>query len=202
MCQSYCSYFLAVLLFFALLLKNTIKIGFFDDFGMLMFSYFGQKSRVNNLAIFLAKILPRKMAKLLTLQFSQFLLKLLFFQKSHSPCRKKKISEKHKNKKKNKDGQVIDLWWPSYRPYSIYMYVCMYVFMYVFIIMYLAKASLNTYFLRFSMLKKWGGADAFLECRIFRPKFPKNLGSTKKGKHNKNYLNSLVLASFGLRVWT
>ena len=34
-----------------LLLKNTIKIGFFDDFEMLMFSFFGQKSRVNNLAM-------------------------------------------------------------------------------------------------------------------------------------------------------
>ena len=35
---------------FSLLLKNTIKIGFFEDFGMLIFSFFGQKSRVNNLA--------------------------------------------------------------------------------------------------------------------------------------------------------
>ena len=35
---------------FSLLLKNTIKIGFFDDFEMLIFSFFGQKSRVNNLA--------------------------------------------------------------------------------------------------------------------------------------------------------
>ena len=35
---------------FSLLLKNTIKIGLFDDFEMLIFSFFGQKSRVNNLA--------------------------------------------------------------------------------------------------------------------------------------------------------
>ena len=36
--------------FFACWSKNTIKIGFFDDFEMLIFSFFGQKSRVNNLA--------------------------------------------------------------------------------------------------------------------------------------------------------
>ena len=34
-----------------LLVKNTIKIGFFDDFELLIFSFFGQKSRVNNLAM-------------------------------------------------------------------------------------------------------------------------------------------------------
>ena len=50
MCQSYC-FFLAVLLFFALLLKSTTKIGIFDDFEMLSFSIFGQQSRVNNLAM-------------------------------------------------------------------------------------------------------------------------------------------------------
>ena len=71
-CAKSIAFFGAVLLFFALLLKNTIKIGCFDDFEMLIFSVFGQKSRVNNLAIFLAKILPRKMAKLLTLLFSHF----------------------------------------------------------------------------------------------------------------------------------
>ena len=38
------------LVFFACWSKNTIKIGFFDDFEMLIFSFFGQKSRVNNLA--------------------------------------------------------------------------------------------------------------------------------------------------------
>ena len=43
-------FFLAVLLFLSLLLKNTIKTGFFEDFDMLIFSFLGQKSRVNNLA--------------------------------------------------------------------------------------------------------------------------------------------------------
>ena len=47
MCQSYCFFFWAVFFFFA----YTIKIGFFDDFEMLIFSFFGQKSRVNNLAM-------------------------------------------------------------------------------------------------------------------------------------------------------
>ena len=50
MCQSYC-FFFGCFLFFAWCSKNTIKIGFFDDFEMLIFSFFGQKSRVNNLAM-------------------------------------------------------------------------------------------------------------------------------------------------------
>ena len=37
--------------FFACCSKNPIKIGFFEDFDMLIFSFFGQKSRVNNLAM-------------------------------------------------------------------------------------------------------------------------------------------------------
>ena len=52
------------------------------------FSFFGQKSRVNNLAMvelitwpFFPKILPRKMAKLLTLLFHTFFVKI-FFQKN------------------------------------------------------------------------------------------------------------------------
>ena len=105
-CAKVIAFFLAVFLFFACWSKNTIKIGFFDDFEMSIFSFFGQKSRVNNLATFLAKILPRKVAKLLTLLFHTFLLKLVFFQNSHSPCRKKKIFENKKNtKKKNKKKQ-------------------------------------------------------------------------------------------------
>ena len=50
MCQSYCLFFGLFSCFFACWSKNTIKIGFFDDFEMLIFSFFGQKSRVNNLA--------------------------------------------------------------------------------------------------------------------------------------------------------
>ena len=49
MCQSYCFFFWAGFLFFCLLVKKHYKIGFFDDFEMLIFSFFGQKSRVNNL---------------------------------------------------------------------------------------------------------------------------------------------------------
>ena len=67
------------------------------------------------------------MAKLLTLQFSHGFFGI-FFQKSHSPCRKKRIFENKKTTTKNnkKGGQVIDLWWPSYRPYSICVYICTY----------------------------------------------------------------------------
>ena len=49
-CAKVIVFFLAVFFFFACCSKTTIKIGFFDDFEMLIFSFFGQKSRVNNLA--------------------------------------------------------------------------------------------------------------------------------------------------------
>ena len=50
-CAKVIAFFLGCFLVFCLLVKNTIKIGFFDDFEMLIFSFFGQKSRVNNLAM-------------------------------------------------------------------------------------------------------------------------------------------------------
>ena len=50
-CAKVIAFFWAVFLFFLLVGKNTIKIGFFDDFEMLIFSFFGQKSWVNNLAM-------------------------------------------------------------------------------------------------------------------------------------------------------
>ena len=66
---------------------------------MLIFSFFGQKSRVNNLATFLAKILPKNVAKLLTLLFSQvFLLRLVFFSKISFSLQKEEDFWK-KNKK-------------------------------------------------------------------------------------------------------
>ena len=68
------------------------------------------------MAIFLAKILPRKMAKLLTLQFSRFfLLKLVFFFKNLIlPAERRRFLKNKKHKKKQMaklltyDGQVID----------------------------------------------------------------------------------------------
>ena len=62
-------FFFVVFLFFCLLLKKHYKIGFFfEDFEMLIFSFFGQKSRVNNLAMvelitwpfFCPKFCPKK----------------------------------------------------------------------------------------------------------------------------------------------
>ena len=51
-------FFLLFSCFFVCCSKNTIKIGFFDDFEMLIFSFFGQKSRVNNLAMVESIIWP------------------------------------------------------------------------------------------------------------------------------------------------
>ena len=139
MCQSYCFFWLFC--FFALLLKKHYKIGFVDDFEMLIFSFFGQKSRVNNLAMvgsitwpsFWPKFCPERWPSYWPYSFHAFLLKLVFFQKIHSPCRKKRIFEKtkknttkkYKKKKKKQmaklltfDGQVID---PTA---YIYIYMC------------------------------------------------------------------------------
>ena len=64
------------------------------------------------------------------------------------------------------------------------------------------KASLNTYLLRVFCPRNGGGVDALLECQIYRQDFaPKNVGRTNKGKLDENYLNSPVLACFGLQVW-
>ena len=122
MCQSYCFFWLFCCFF--LVAQKHYKIGFFGDFEMLIFSFFGQKSRVNNLATVGSITWPhflqknwKTVAKLLTLQFSHvFWLKLVFVQKSHSPCRKNNIFEKQKQQKTIKKvaklltygGQVID----------------------------------------------------------------------------------------------
>ena len=110
MCQSYCFFFWLFSCFFACWSKNTIKIGFFDDFEMLIFSFFGQKSRVNNLAMvgsitwpyFWPKICTERWPGYWPYFFHTFFVKTFFFQKYHSPCRKKRIFEKKKTTKNNK----------------------------------------------------------------------------------------------------
>ena len=134
MCQSYC-FFFGCFLVFCLLLKNTIKIGFFDDFEMLIFSFFGQKSRVNNLAMvgsitwpsFWPKFCPERWPSYWPYSFHTFFVKTCFFFKNLIlPAERRRClkNKKHNKKNKKKDGQVIDLWWPSYWPYSIYIYIC------------------------------------------------------------------------------
>ena len=132
-------------LFYCFLLvgQKHYKNRFFDDFEMLIFSFLVKKVKVNNLAMVGSITWPYFRPKFCTERwpgywpyffFTLFLLKL-FFQKSHSPCRKKRIKKKKqktqqktiKNRKQmarllTYDGQVIDLWWPGYWPYSIYIY--------------------------------------------------------------------------------
>ena len=49
-CAKVIAFFVWLFCCFSLLLKNTIKLGFFDGFEMLVFSFLGQNCRVNNLA--------------------------------------------------------------------------------------------------------------------------------------------------------
>ena len=104
---------------------------------MLMFSFLGQKSRVNNLAMvgsitwpsFWPKFCPERWPSYWPYLFSHFFVKLAFFQKFHSPCRKKKIFEKKINNKKEMaklltyDGQVIDPTAYIYMTITIYIYI-------------------------------------------------------------------------------
>ena len=103
--------------FFACWSKNTIKIGFFDDFEMLIFSFFGQKSRVNNLAMvgsitwpfFGQKFAPKDGQVIDPTFFTLFLLKLFFSKISFSL---QKEEEFLKNKKTQQ--KTIKNRWPSY----------------------------------------------------------------------------------------
>ena len=123
MCQSYC-FFLGCFLVFCLLVKNTIKIGFF--WWMLIFSFFGQTSRVNNLATvgsitwppFWPKFCPERWPSYWPyFFFHTCFVKTCFFSKIHSPGQKEENfwnTEKKKNNKKEVaklltyGGQVID----------------------------------------------------------------------------------------------
>ena len=107
------------------------KIGFFEDFEKFILGFLGQNCRVNNLATsrsitwsHFSRIFGGKGGQVVDFEVSLFFEDLFFFfKKSHFPCRKKIILEKQWNK----GGQVIDLWWPNYWPYSIYIYIYIYI---------------------------------------------------------------------------
>ena len=104
---------------FLLVGQKHYKIGFFDDFEMLIFSFFGQKSRVNNLAMvesitwpsFWPKFCPERWPSYWLYFFHTFLLKLVFFSKISFSLQKEEDfwkTNKHNKKQKKTDGQVID----------------------------------------------------------------------------------------------
>ena len=133
MCQSYC-FFLGCFLVFACWSKNTIKIGFFDDFEMLIFSFFGQKSRVNNLATvgsitwphLWPNFCPERWPSYWPYFFHPFFVKTCFFSKISFSLQKEEDFWTTKKTKKKVDklltygGQVID---PTAYIY-IYIYSC------------------------------------------------------------------------------
>ena len=136
-------FFWAVFLIFCLLLKKHYKNRVFDDFEMLIFSFFGQKSRVNNLAMvgsitwpsFWPTFCPERWPSYWPYCFHTFFVKTCFFFSKISFSLQKeeyfwKTKEKQKNNKKEMaklltyDGQVID---PTAHIYiHIYIYVCVY----------------------------------------------------------------------------
>ena len=124
MCQSYC-FFLAVFLFFCLLVKKQYKNRFFDDFEMFIFSFFGKKSRVNNLAMVGSITWPYFGPKFCTeiwpgywpYFFHTFLVKNIFFKNLILPAERRGFLKNKKTTKNNKKqmarlltyaGQVID----------------------------------------------------------------------------------------------
>ena len=104
---------------FSFLLKNHYKNVFFYDFDMFIFSFFGQKSRVNNLATVRPITWPhfwqtfwKNAAKLLTLQFSRVFLLELFFKHLILPAERRIFFKKQETIKKvakllTYGGQVI-----------------------------------------------------------------------------------------------
>ena len=137
MCQSYCFLFWLFCCFFACWPKNTIKIGFFDDFEMLIFSFFGQKSWADNLAMVelitwpfvWPKFCPEKWPSYQLYFFHLFFCLLVFFAKNliHPAERRRFLKNKKKQQKnKQKNGQVISSTWPSYQHYSTYIYIYAY----------------------------------------------------------------------------
>ena len=135
--QPYCFFCWAVLLF-SLMLEKHYKIGFFDDFDMLIFSFLGQNFKVNSLATSRSITWPhfgpnfaQTCGQVIDLEvFTCFFVKpCFFFEKSHSPCRKKNLfGNKTTTNEKNEikvaklltyGGQVID---PTAHIY-IYIYL-------------------------------------------------------------------------------
>ena len=124
---------------FSLLLEKHYKEGVFDDFEMLIFSFFGQKSRVNNLATVglitwphFCKTIGKMWPSYWPYSFHVFFVKTCFCSKISFSLQKEEYFWKTKKTPKNykKGGQFIDLWWPSYWPYSIYIYI---YYMYCFL---------------------------------------------------------------------
>ena len=137
MCQSYC-FFWAVLLFF-LVAQKHYKNRVFEDFDMLIFSFFGQKSRVNNLATvgsitwphFFPKLFAKNVAKLLTLQFSHVFFISLFFSKISFSLQKEEYFWKTKNKNTKKKVAKLLTYGGQVISHSLYMSMCVHIYIYI-----------------------------------------------------------------------
>ena len=117
MCQSYC-FFFWLFSCFLLVGQKHYKNRFFDDFEMLIFSFFGQKSRVNNLAMVESIIWPffgqnfaQKDGQVINSTFfTFFFFKLVFFFKNLIlPAERRIFLKKKKTQRKNKKKQMAKL---------------------------------------------------------------------------------------------
>ena len=124
---------------FSLLLKKQYKIGFSDDFEMLIFSFLGQKSKVNNLATVGSITWPHFFAKKLekcgqvidpTVFTCVSVIFFVFFVNLILPAERRRFLKKNKTKQQKTikkvaklltyGGQVID---PTAHIY-MYIYMC------------------------------------------------------------------------------
>ena len=133
-CAKVIAFFFGLFSCFLLVGQKHYKNRFFDDFEMLIFSFFGQKSRVNNLAMvgsitwpyFWPKICPERWPGYWPYFFHTFF--LTFFKNLIFPAERRGFLKKTKNTTKNNkkqmarlltyDGQVID---PTAYIYIIYI---------------------------------------------------------------------------------
>ena len=114
---------------FSLLLKKHYQNRFSDDFEMLIFSFFGQSCRVNNLATVGSITWPHFLQKNWKMWPSYWLVlfsKISFSLQKEDDFWKEKTNKTTKNNQKG--GQVIDLWWPSHWPYSMHLYIYTYIY--------------------------------------------------------------------------
>ena len=135
MCKSYRLLFfgggvvsLVFFFFFLFLVPNHYKKVLFRILKNLFVAFWGQKWKVNNLATYKSITWPHFCQHFWVDMWPRYWLisyifcvfqALFFSQNNHSPCRKKNICEKKlKQRQWDKGGQVIDLWWPGYWPYS------------------------------------------------------------------------------------
>ena len=149
---------------FCLAAQKHYKNRVFDDFEMLIFSFFGQKSRVNNLAMvgsitwpsFWPKFCPERWPSYWPYFFTLFLLKLVFFSKKLIlPAERRRFLKNKKQKKKQKQR------WPSYWLMMAKLLTLQHIYIYICVCVSPYTLTLPTFGLEISNFKLFAISKSF-----------------------------------------